>query len=105
MTQIEIEWTQRVMGRWPGQTETVEKTPLIDGLIKNGRVKVLGAEPVADHVAIFDAPVVNDLGQTFPTDLAGAIQVAKSLDELIDLAPEDTSVEEIVAAFEASQKL
>lgn len=64
MSEIRVRWTQRVMGRYPGDEETVEHTPLIDGLLANNRIVLVDAAPVQVapvHVEV--SPHTNDLGQ------------------------------------------
>jgi hypothetical protein len=38
---VTIEWQVKAAGRSPGQKETVERTPFVEALIKQGRVLVL----------------------------------------------------------------
>lgn len=52
MTEIRVRWTQRVMGRYPGDEETIEHTPLVDALAAQNRLDILET-----------LPYMNDLGQ------------------------------------------
>lgn len=48
MSEVRIRWTQRVAGRHPGDTETLELTPWVEAVIAAGRAVVLAqdASPV-----------------------------------------------------------
>jgi hypothetical protein len=39
MSEVTLRWTQRVLGRRPGDVETVERTAMIDAVLKTGRAE------------------------------------------------------------------
>lgn len=41
MSEVTIEWTQRVAGKLPGYVERVERTAFVEGILKNNRAKIL----------------------------------------------------------------
>lgn len=58
MAEVTVRWTQRVLGRAPGEVETVESTPLIEACILQGRAEVVSGS-VPDQPA---TPSWNGLG-------------------------------------------
>lgn len=73
MAEVRIRWTQRIMGRFPGQEETVERTSLIDALVAQGRVEVVQeALPVADHIALLGVVEPAALEEVF-TDMSAPV--------------------------------
>lgn len=56
MSTVTIVWTVRAASRWPGTVETVERTPFIDAIIKQGRAEVL-----EESGTVFLAPVDPEL--------------------------------------------
>lgn len=84
MAAVKIRWTQRVMGRSPGQEETVERTDLIEAMAAQGRILIL--EPVADHIAL--------LGVVEPAVLEEVFVDMSAPDEPVEDTPtEDVAVD------------
>lgn len=80
MSEVTVEWTQRVAGRHPGLVETVELTDFIQGCAKNGRLVIIGEKldpiinlVIEDNLTPKLEEAINDLGQSFPADLPGAV--------------------------------
>lgn len=69
MSEVTVRWLQRAAGRDVGHEETVERTEFIEGCLANHRLEILAETIENVHV---DLPV-NDLAQSFPTDLPGAV--------------------------------
>lgn len=102
MTVVQIEWLQRVHGRHPGTVENLERTPLIDALAAQRRIRI-------KHVVeppVFEAPAPAPiLGVFVPSEIpntSGGVDFVRHepsepvTTEAAALAAEDLSESELL---------
>lgn len=77
MSQVKVEWLQRVNGRWPGAVENLERTPYIDALVAQRRVRILDVAPEPEYIP---APIVG----VFIPALSDSLVEADVFDHIVD---------------------